>query len=205
MKSFTAVLHCKVRDTEKLYHLAQRVHISLSSNLDLFVNPNPDLDKLQAEFSKMGNCLNAKDGSKQKNQAITDQSVVLCTLLKDYIVYVNKIALGDRTIILLSGFDYNDEPAIREIPARALIKRIEDGSTPCSFKVYAERVDGADRYKVETATNIDGPWTTVTDHASLRNMEMRDQIRGLTIYIRISGGNTLGWGPPSEPAAFMPR
>jgi len=34
---------------------------------------------------------------------------------------------------------------------------------------------------------------------------MRDQIRGLTIYIRISGGNTLGWGPPSEPAAFMPR
>jgi len=205
MKSFTAVLHCTVRDTEKLYHLAQRVHISLSSNLDLFVNPNPDLDKLQAEFSKMGNCLNAKDGSKQKNQAITDQTVVLCTLLKDYIVYVNKIAQGDRAIILLSGFDYNDEPAIREIPARALIKRIEDGSTPCSFKVYAERVDGADRYKVETATNIDGPWTTVTDHASLRNMEMRDQTRGLTIYIRISGGNTLGWGPPSEPAAFMPR
>jgi len=205
MKSFTAVLHCKVRDTEKLYHLAQRVHISLSSNPDLFVNPNPDLDKLQAEFSKMGNCLNAKDGSKQKNQAITDQSVVLCTLLKDYIVYVNKIAQGDRGIILLSGFDYNDEPAIREIPARALIKRIEDGSTPCSFKVYAERVDGADRYKVETATSIDGPWTSVMDYASLRKLEVTDQTRGLLIYIRIRGGNSLGWGPPSEPASFMPR
>jgi len=205
MKSFTAVLHCKVRDTEKLYQLARKVHTFLNTNQDIFTDPDPDLAKLLVELNKMKDCLNAKDGSKQKNQAITDQTVVLCTLLKDYIVYVNKIAQGDRGIILLSGFDYNDEPAIREIPARALIKRIEDGSTPCSFKVYAERVDGADRYKVETATNIDGPWTTVTDHASLRNMEMRDQIRGLTIYIRISGGNTLGWGPPSEPVAFMPR
>lgn len=205
MKSFTAVLHCKVRDTEKLYHLGQRIHIGLSSNPDLFVNPNPDLDKLQAELSKMKDCLNAKDGSKQKYQAITDQTVVLCALLKDYIVYVNKIARGDRTIILLSGFDYNDEPTIREIPARALIRRIEDGSTPCSFKVYADRVNGANRYKVETATNIDGPWTSVLDYASLRKLEVRDQTRGLLIYIRIRGGNSLGWGPPSEPASFMPR
>ena len=205
MKSFTAVLHCKVRDTEKLYQLARKVHTFLNTNQDIFTSPDPDLAKLLVELNKMKDCLNAKDGSKQKNLAIIDQTVVLCTLLKDYIVYVNKIAKGDRAIILLSGFDCNDEPAIREIPARALIKRIEDGSTPCSFKIYAERVNGADRYKVEIATNIDGPWTTVTDHASLRNMEMRDQIRGLTIYIRISGGNTLGWGPPSEPAAFMPR
>jgi len=131
--------------------------------------------------------------------------VVLCALLKEYIVYVNNIAKGDKGIILLSGFDCNDEPAIREIPARALIKRIEDGSTPCSFKIHAEWLKGADRYKVEIATDIAGPWTTVMDYASLRKLEVRDQTRGLLIYIRLSGGNTLGWGPPSEPVAFMPR
>ena len=205
MKSFTAVLHCKVRDTQKLRQLAGRVHSCLSDNPDLFIDPEPDPAKLLAELNKLEAGINAKDGSKQKYQAIKDQTVVLCALLKEYIVYVNNIAKGDKAIILLSGFDCNDEPAIREIPTRALIKRIEDGSTPCSFKIYAEWLKGADRYKVEIATDIAGPWTTVMDYASLRKLEVRDQTRGLLIYIRLSGGNTLGWGPLSEPVAFMPR
>lgn len=126
-------------------------------------------------------------------------------LLKEFIIYVNKIAKGDKAIILLSGFDCSNEPESTEVPERALIKRIVDGSTPCSAKIYAETLAGADRWKVEIATDIKGPWKTYSDCLTRNNLEIENLDYGITIYIRISGGNIRGWGTASEPMSFLPR
>jgi hypothetical protein len=205
MKTSIAVLHVKTPTPEKVSKLAHKVLSGLTSSATTYKEPDPPLTELSTELNKLDELMDSKDGSKQKNQAIADQAAVVYALLKEYIIYVNKIAKGDKAIILLSGFDCNDEPESSEVPDRALIKRIEDGSTPCSAKIYAETLAGADRWKVEIATDIKGPWKTYSDCLTRNNLEVENLDYGVTIYVRISGGNIRGWGTASEPMAFLPR
>lgn len=121
-------------------------------------------------------------------------------------MYTNRVADGDKTIILLSGFDCNSEPTSRSIPGKALIKRVDDGNLACSSKIFVEVLVDADRYKVEIATSlIDSKWITMLDYGTANKLEIRNLTRLQEIYIRVSGGNTLGWGNPSEPVAYVPR
>lgn len=207
MKSFTAVLHLKSKDPLKVYQLSGKVLTNTTANATIFTDPDPKMTDFATEVTKLDTLIKSKDGSKQKNQAIEDQTNIVYGMLKSLSIYTNKVANGDKTIILLSGFDCNNEPANREIPGKGLIKRIEDGSVACSAKIYVESLADADRYKVEISNNIadSNNWKTILDFGSLNRLEIRDLVRGQEIYIRVSGGNTWGWGVPSEPIVFIPR
>ena len=207
MKSFTAVLHLKSKDPQKVYQLAGKVCTNMTSSATIFTDPDPKMADFNTEITKLDTLIKAKDGSKQKNQAIEDQTNVVYSMLKSLIIYTNKVSNGDKTIILLSGFDCNDEPITHDIPSKALIKRVEDGSVQCSAKIFVESLLDADRYKVEITTTLSEPlnWKTMLDFGSLNRLEIRDLPRGQEIFIRVSGGNTWGWGISSEPVAFIPR
>ena len=207
MKTNMAVLHLKNKDPQKVYNLAGKVSTNMVTNKLVFPNPDPTMEAFGVEITKLDACIKAKDGSKQKNQALADQAEVVHGMLKSEIIYVNKVAGGDKTIILLSGFDCNEDSTVKDIPGKVLIKRIEDGSVSCSAKIYIEALVDADRYKVETATALTEvtDWKTVLDFGALNKLEIRNLIRGREIYIRVTGGNTHGWGMPSEPVVFIPR
>lgn len=207
MKTNMAVLHLKNKDPQKVYNLAGKVSTNMVANKLVFPNPDPTMEAFGVEITKLDACIKAKDGSKQKNQALADQAEVVHGMLKSEIIYVNKVADGDKTIILLSGFDCNEDSTVKDIPGKVLIKRIEDGSVSCSAKIYIEALVDADRYKVETATALTEvtDWKTVLDFGALNKLEIRNLIRGREIYIRVTGGNTHGWGMPSEPVVFIPR
>lgn len=207
MKTYTAVLHLKYKEPQYVFQLGGRVSTNFKANRTVFSDPDPTLEVLDLEIEKLNTAFKSKDGSPQKNQVIKDQTDVVHGLLKMEILYVNKVAKGDKAIILLSGFDCNDDPVARNIPGKALIKRVEDGSVACSAKIYLDAVPDADRYKVEITTSLADPvnWRTVLDFGSLNKIEIRDLIRGQEIYIRVTGGNTRGWGISSEPVAFIPR
>lgn len=207
MKTNMAVLHLKNKDPQKVYNLAGKVSTNMVANKLVFPNPDPTMEAFGVEITKLDACIKAKDGSKQKNQALADQAEVVHGMLKSEIIYVNKVAGGDKTIILLSGFDCNEDSTVKDIPGKVLIKRIEDGSVSCSAKIYIEALADADRYKVETATALTEvtDWKTVLDFGALNKLEIRNLIRGREIYIRVTGGNTHGWGMPSEPVVFIPR
>jgi hypothetical protein len=207
MKESSAVLHLRTKNPAKVSSLADKVHAGISTNTETFVYPDPGMDEFKTELKKLDGFIVAKDGSKLINQAIIDQTDVVYGLLKGLCFYVNKLAKGDKGIILLSGFDCNDQPMERPIPGKVVIRRVEDGKVPCSVKIYIERLPDADRYKVEISTDRNNPtlWRTVCDYGSLNNLEVRDLLRLQEIYIRITGGNIHGWGMPSEPIAFIPR
>lgn len=207
MKTYTAVLHLKNKEPQSVFQLAGRVSTSFVTNQPVFPTPDPPLAIFDTEIEKLNTAIKSKDGSPQKNQVIKDQMNVVHGLLKTQILYVNKVAQGDKAIILLSGFDCNDDPVMRNIPGKALIKRVEDGSVACSAKIYLDAVPDADRYKVEITTTLADPinWKTVLDFGSLNKIEIRDLVRGQEIYVRVTGGNTHGWGISSEPVAFIPR
>jgi len=207
MKTSTAVLHLKTKDPQKVYNLGGKVYTSMLAAKSTFPDPDPTMEELGAEVSKLDLAIKAKDGSKLKNQNILDQTDVVYGMLKSGVIYVNKKANGDMAIILLSGFDCNNEPVERGIPGKALIKRIEDGSVTGSAKIYLDAVPDADRYKVEITVSPDyaASWRTVIDFGGLNRLEVRDLVVAQKIYFRVSAGNTHGWGAPSEPMVFIPR
>ncbi len=207
MKTNSAVLHLKTREPQKVYNLGGRVYTSMFAAKAIFTAPKPTLEAFGAEITKLDAAIKAKDGSKIKAQAVIDQTDVVYTMLKSLLIYVNQTAEGDIAIILQSGFDCNNEPVQHDVPAKALIKRIEDGSTTCSAKIYMDSLTDADRYKVETTTTPDDAesWETALDFGSLNRLEIKDLVAGQKIYFRVYGGNTHGWGLASEPVAFIPR
>ena len=207
MKTNTAVLHLKSKDPQKVYNLSGKIHTGMDAAKSTFPTPDPTMEVFGTEITKLDSALKAKDGSKVKAQAVIDQTDVVYGMLKSNIIYVNKVADGDMAIILLSGFDCNNDPVQHDIPGKALIKRIEDGSVACSAKIFLDALTDADRYKVEITTTPDDAesWKTVIDFGGLNRLEVRDLVAAQRIYIRVSGGNTHGWGVPSEPVAFIPR
>jgi hypothetical protein len=206
MKTNTAVLHLKSKEPQKVYQLAGKVNTNMVANAQIFPTPNPTMVEFSAETTKLDTFIKAKDGSKPKNQAILDQADVVYMMLKSLLTYVNTVADGEKAIILLSGFDCNNEPTEHDIPGKALIRRVEDGSIACSVKIYAEPIAGADRYKVEISTSLSAPeWKTVIDFGALNKLVIMNLIRGQEIFIRITAGNRHGWGDHSEPVAFIPR
>lgn len=207
MKKNTAVLHIKGKEPQKVYTLGGRVYTSMIAAKSVFVATDPPLETFGTEVTKLDTAIKARDGSKIKAQAVVDQTDMVYNMLKSLAYDVNKLADGDMSIILLSGFDCNDEPMQHDIPEKAAIKRLEDGSLPCSIKVFLDAVSDADRYKVEISTTPDDPksWKTVTDLGSLKKLEINNLVALQKVYVRVSAGNTHGWGIPSEPMSFIPR
>jgi len=207
MKTNTAVLHLKNKDPQSVYNLGGKVNTSMVAAKTTFTTPDPTMEVFGAEVTKLDASIKAKDGSKIKAQAVIDQTDVVYIMLKSLLSYVNKVAAGDIAIILLSGFDCNNDPIQHDVPGKAVIKRLEDGSVPCSIKIFMDALADADRYKVETTITPDDAesWETELDFGSLKKLEIRDKVALQKIYVRVSGGNTHGWGVPSEPMAFIPR
>jgi len=202
-----AVLHLKGREPQSVYNLGGRVHTSMDAAKETFPDADPTMEAFGTEITKLDTSIKAKDGSKIKAQAVIDQTDIVYNMLGLLVFYVNKVADGDMAIILLSGFDCNNEPSERDIPEKAVIKRLEDGSVACSVKIFMDALTDADRYKVEITTTPDASksWKTVLDFGGLKKLEIRDLVALQKIYIRVSGGNTHGWGVSSEPMAFVPR
>lgn len=207
MKRNTAVLHLKYKNSQNVYNLAGKVHTNIVANKSTFTSPDPTMEAFDTEVTKLGAAIQAKDGSKLKNQIIIDQTEVVYNMLKSVIMDVNKVANGDAAIILLSGFDCNNVPEEHDIPGKAVIKRVENGSVACSAKIYVEPLFDADRYKVEITTTPDDAtsWKTVLDFGGLNKLEIMNLVYGQKIQIRVSGGNTHGWGSSSEPVSFIPQ
>ena len=207
MKKSLAVLHLRTKVPSRVLHLAGKVQLNMTTNVETFPQPDPTMEKLDAELTKLGDILSSKDGRKVINQSIVDQTDVVHTLLKNLCVYVNTVAKGDKMTIVLSGFDCSKDAVTRPLPDKAMIKRIEDGRVRCSAKIYIYVLANANRYKVEITTDLNNPtgWRTVLDHGSLNTLEIEGLGYLEETYIRVTGGNTHGWGMPSEPVLFVAR
>jgi len=207
MKKSLAVLHLRTKVPARVLHLAGKVHLHMTTNVETFPQPDPDMKELDAELTKLGDLLSSKDGRKVINQSIVDQTDVVHALLKNLCIYVNTVAKGDKMTIVLSGFDCSKDAATLPLPEKAMIKRVEDGKVRCSAKIYIYVLANANRYKVEITTDLNNPtgWRTVLDHGSLNTLEIEGLGYLEETYIRVTGGNTHGWGMPSEPVLFVAR
>jgi len=206
--SFFAVLHiASSNDSMGVLLVGGRVLAALTTNQATFPGLIPTLDVFAKAYNLLDSSINSKDGSIKIKFEIEQQSEIVYNYLRDYCNYVNFMAKGDKAIILLSGFDTNNEATVHSIPDKTVIKRIENGKQEHSAKIYVIIDSNADRYNVEMTTTPGDPnsYKLVILSGSSSNLEINALMRGVEVFFRVTAGNTHGWGPHSDIVGFIPQ
>jgi len=206
--SFVAVLHIgSSKDSASIYVLGGRILTALLANQTIFPKPDPELEAFSDELKVLDSLMKAQDGSDRLVQALANQCELVYASIKSFCFYVNKVAKGDKTIIGLSGFDCKQEASEHPIPDKAIIKRIQDGSTEHSARIFVYVLDSADRYNAEMTTTPNNPdsWKLVLNAVSSKKLEISGLTRGQEVWFRITAGNTHGWGTHGDAVAFVPQ
>jgi hypothetical protein len=201
-----AVLHLRSKTPTNVYQLAGKVYASMSENQAKFPNQASLLATLLTENTKLNDLIAGNNGSDKKQFDLESQTDNVLDILKDLIAYVNLIAKGDKSIILLSGFDCNNEPVKHEAPGKPVIRKVKDGKTACSVKLIVEADAVSDKYKVQTTSTPLDPnsWEDALE-GSRNNLELKELPYAKELYLRVKAGNTHGWSDPSDAVAFVPR
>ena len=95
----------------ELVELARNTALKMAANADVFVTPDIGYDALNAAAADLENSYHeAQSGDSLKIAIMNKAYNALLKLLHNQAMYVEKIADGDQTIILKSGFAMSKQP-----------------------------------------------------------------------------------------------
>lgn len=207
MRKSEAVLHLRAKDPFRVLSLGQHVFVNMTEHSGLFPSATACLQSLRVESETLSTFINDGNDTKLKREMLRSQTDIVWHLLKELLFHVNQAANGDKVIIFSSGFDCRKEDAPNAVvPSQPVIRRVTDGSNAHSLKVYLGAVPGADRYKLEVATDVSNPvWVSCMDFTNISGLEAQNLERGKEILVRVFAGNSYGWSDPSSSVSFIPR
>ena len=179
---------------------------SLTNNVATFPAPNPPVLALTTAKNNLDTRLKAIAQQEslldaERAYAATEEAA-LDALLQQEASYVENIANGEVSIILLSGFPLAQEPApIGQLsPPQNLLGLATDieGQT----KLKWNSVHGAKSYIVECATNPNGPWVPVTVTTRISCLAT-NLTPGTKYWFRVRAVGAAGLSGWSDPAAKL--
>ena len=135
------------------------VILNLTGN-DSFPSPDITLAEAKAAVDLLENFyIAAKDGSHTAVSAMHDNEAAADTIFRTLAAYVDRIAAGDETEILSSGFHISKQP----VPFQKAALNVTDGPNSGSVKLVAKAVDKAGAYQWQYAKDslpaTDNDWT----------------------------------------------
>ncbi len=130
----------------------------LTSN-PIYLNPDVSLASLKTAVDNFELAiLAADDGGHTAKSAMHDSDTAVTLMFKNTAAYVNRIANGDETKILSSGFTPSSQPAARNKAELAII----DGPNSGSAKIISKSIDHAGAYewekRITTKAGVQGIW-----------------------------------------------
>jgi hypothetical protein len=204
-----AVVNCKVTAYVKLNKLAIRVKNNLSKNIADFPGITEALDKLDTDLALYSIQVGMAKGNTTITKQRNSQAVIILADLHSLADLVNAIAKGDVVIIALSGFDNSLDPSPHAIPVKVIIKRIVNGVSNLTAKIFIESMGQRNltyNVRITTVTNapIDDPgWVQVLQTTSSKKLIVPNLIRGQEIFVQINALNAAGTGLWSETMPFI--
>ncbi len=209
MKKITkAVILCSVRAYISLNKLAQKVKNAMTLNASTFPGTAAQVATLGTDQTTFaGYIANAKGNSTITNQR-NEQAATVLADLQALLGPVNNVAKGNTAIIALSGFPNSADPTPQSIPAKIVIKRIVDGPTTLSAKIFIESLKLRNlTYTVRTTTvagaGVNDPsWKVVLTTTSMKKLIIPNLTHLQEIYVDICAGNAHGTGLFSDPMPF---
>jgi len=207
--TYVAVMHVKIKKVKSVRDLADKVIKGLTDNVAIYATPAPPVGDLNSSNVLLEKKIVTyeSDKSKLKRLDMEGQAKDVHKILKDLTGYVSGVT-SDQKTILLSGFDADKEPEKRNVPKdKIVIKRIDDGPTALSAKIFLEKMpegNFVDRYKVEKSDD-DKSFSLVLETGSSRKLIIPGLTKNKEVFFRVIGGNTHGYGQPSESVGYTPR
>jgi len=190
---------------QKVLFTEERI-TSLNTNAVTFPAPNPPVLVLTTAKNNLDTRLKAIAQQEslldaERSYAVTEEAA-LDALLQQEAAYVENIAKGEASIILLSGFPLAQEPTpIGQLsPPQNLLGIATDieGETRLKWN----RVHGAKSYIVECSANPNGPWAPVTVTKRI-SCVAQNLTPGTKYWFRVRAVGAAGLSGWSDPAAKL--
>jgi hypothetical protein len=158
LKVILAFIQFSVVDKISFY---RNVIIKLTGNA-LFMNPDEPLSNAQMIVDKLeASYLASMDGSHTAVSAMHADELVADQIFRTLAAYVQRIADGDETKILCSGFHVSKQP----VTTQKAMLAVKDGPHSGSVKLIAKAVDRAGSYIWQSS--LDGiKWIVVGNSTS---------------------------------------
>ena len=209
MKKITkAVILCTVKAVVGLNKLAIKVKNAMVANASTFPGTAALVTTLTTDQGLLSTYIaGAKGNTTVKNQRDEQAALVLADL-QVLLAPVNTVAKGNVAIIALSGFPNSADATPQSIPGQVVIKKVVDGPTTLSAKIYIESLK-QDRltYTVRTTTvaaaGVNDPsWKIVLTTTSMHKLIIPNLTHLQEIYIDVCASNAHGTGLYSDPMSF---
>lgn len=166
--------------------------ITRMSGNPLFSSPDVSLEEaITATNTLESTFIAAQDGGHTAIAAMHDAEKKADTLFHTQAAYVERIANGDETAILSSGFHPSAQPAVYDKPALA----VSDGKNSGSVKLIAKAVEKAGSYTWQMAKDalpeVESGWTTIGQSTGA-NYETVHLTVGGRYFFRVAAVTTVG-------------
>lgn len=149
--------------------------ISSMTGNDTFPTPDTPLTEAKAVVDALENSsIAAKDGSRTAISIMHDNEAKADDVFRTLAAYVDRMAAGDETKIISSGFHISKQP----VPIQKALLTVDDGLNSGSVKLVAKAVDKAGAYiwqlAKDTLPETDSQWilsgTTTRCNYELSNL-----------------------------------
>ena len=188
---------------------ANTVVFALSNNASIFPMPDPALAVLSNQARVLQGYINdVNDGDHSKIGLRNEASVDLYELLRQELVYVNQVGRHDRGLLSQSGFAVNEMPEPHPVPPQVIIKRIVDGSSPNTAKIFIYSLHMRYLfYLVEQTSTPDdeASWKLVYHTSNSKKLLVENMIRGEEVWFRVCAQSAGGRGQWSNKVYFISR
>ncbi len=140
----------------------------------------------------------AKDGAHSAISDRNDKEIIADNLFRFLVMYVNKIANGDETIIIKSGFHVSKQPTPFRKPEIVVNDGLKSGSVIVVLKAVLGAVAYKIQYRVVSPTGVISDWVEV-DISTVATCTIDNLTPGGTyqfIYASISSAGTSDFSNP---------
>ncbi len=195
----------------------QNVHDQITLNAAIFVTPDVDLVTLQTLNDTLSNTADSAEGGGHANVAAMHEAERdWDTSFDTEAHYVDRIANGNETIILKSGFHATkSETTPASIPGVPDVKEPKVNPLPGSIHVEVEHQQGVKHYLYFVSTsntpiNLENNEFSLAQNPDVvgfisdnhRKVDFNNLSSGTTLYLSVFAQNTAGTGAPSSPIAI---
>ena len=203
------VINCTTKAHVKLNKKARKVITNMTTNAATFPGTATSVAKLQADqVLYEGYIANAKGNDEVMKQR-NSMALTIMDDLKALLSPVDDAAKNDPAIIAQSGFDSSADPTPHSIPVKVIIKRIVNGETSQTAKIFIEPMGQHGltfHIRVTTVANApvnDPSWVTVVQTTSSKELIVPNLSRGKEVFIQVNAMNAAGTGLWSEVFPFI--
>ncbi|MHB8259902.1 MAG: fibronectin type III domain-containing protein [Bacteroidia bacterium] len=212
---FYCVMHCGPLQPKKLNTLLNKVIADRTANATTFPLVEPAIGLLEAEVTPFANAIaNAKGGGITATAVLHKEAIKVHGLLKQGLPGVNLVSDGDKTTILLSGYDASLEKEPATIPNIPVVDRIEEGPIHGSIKIFLARTHNALAVKKVKRTLIvemkptgaaDSAYKIVLLTGSATKLIVPNLTKGVEQDICVSAMNAKGTSKRSNVVSYIPQ